>query len=178
MIRAKDIAEFFVLCTRHPEWMTNMRINKLVYYAQAWSLVRFGKPLFSENIEAWKHGPVIPSIYHAFSDYRNNPIPAPGDTSFLQNLSDDECQLLMDVAREYDGVPTWQLHNMTHSRSEPWSQVYQPHMQHTVISTDLIEHCFNEMEPLPRVTSDKAFSKLPVVDTIPGSCDDEDWDEI
>lgn len=178
MINARDVANFFALCTTHPAWMTNMRANKLAYYAQAWSLVRFGKPLFNENIEAWEHGPVIPSVYHAFSEYRNSPIPTPEDTSFLSNLSEDELQLLVDVAREYDGMSTWQLRNMSHSKSEPWAQIYDRNARHTIIPIDSIESCFRDMEPLPSVTLDEAMADIPIVNSIPGSCDDGEWNEV
>ena len=84
----------------------------------------------------------------------------------------------MDVAREYDGIPTWQLHNMSHSKSEPWSLVYQPGTRHTVIPIALIKSCFSDMEPLPSIPLKEAFSNIPIVDSIPESCEDEDWDGI
>ena len=43
--------------------MTAMKLQKLVYYAQAWSLVWDDKPLFAERIEAWANGPVAPALY-------------------------------------------------------------------------------------------------------------------
>ena len=90
MVSAKDVVNFFVMCSAHPERMTNMRANKLAYYSQAWSIVRLGRPLFQDSIEAWEHGPVIQSIYRAYSAYRNNPIPAPENVSFLDHFSEEE----------------------------------------------------------------------------------------
>jgi uncharacterized phage-associated protein len=43
--------------------MTTLKLQKLVYYAQAWSLVWDEKPLFDERIEAWANGPVVPELY-------------------------------------------------------------------------------------------------------------------
>ncbi|TSA02153.1 MAG: DUF4065 domain-containing protein [Nitrospiraceae bacterium] len=43
--------------------MTAMKLEKLVYYCQAWSLVWDEKPLFRERIEAWANGPVVPKLY-------------------------------------------------------------------------------------------------------------------
>ena len=66
---AVNVANFFVELANAEEdsCMTNLKLNKLVYFAQAWSLEKLGKPLFEEEVEAWQHGPVIPSVYTAFS---------------------------------------------------------------------------------------------------------------
>ena len=47
----------------------NLKLQKLLYYAQAWHLVFRGKPLFRERIEAWVHGPVVPLIYREYRKY-------------------------------------------------------------------------------------------------------------
>jgi uncharacterized phage-associated protein len=49
--------------------MSNLKLQKLMYYAQGFSLVLFNKPLFPERIEAWIHGPVIPAVYHKYKGY-------------------------------------------------------------------------------------------------------------
>jgi len=60
MIDSIDVAEY-ILNKLGP--MTAMKLQKLVYYCQAWHLAWTEKPLFSNKIEAWKNGPVIPSLY-------------------------------------------------------------------------------------------------------------------
>ena len=69
MLKAIDVANFFVdLANSDPDdCMTNLRVNKLLYFAQAWSVVRRNKPLFEEDMQAWKYGPVVPEVYTAFS---------------------------------------------------------------------------------------------------------------
>ncbi len=59
-INVFDIASYILLKLGK---MTTMRLQKLVYYCQAWSLVWDEKPLFSERIEAWSNGPVIPKLF-------------------------------------------------------------------------------------------------------------------
>ena len=68
MLKAIDVANFFVdLANSDPDdCMTNLRVNKLLYFAQAWSVVRRNKPLFEEDMQAWKYGPVVPEVYTAF----------------------------------------------------------------------------------------------------------------
>lgn len=51
-----------------PDPLTNLRLQKLLYYAQAWSLVIRESELFSDELEAWGQGPVVPAAYHALSD--------------------------------------------------------------------------------------------------------------
>lgn len=174
MLRAKDVANFFIIGTRSPANMTNMKVNKLLYYAQAWALVRLGTPLFDEQIEAWQHGPVIPSVYHLYEPFKSDPITIIGDTSFLNSISAEESQLLLDVAREYDGLSAWQLRNQSHGDNEPWSKVYDPQKMHTVISNEMIKECFSKMIPLPTVDFKESFSSIPVTDTISSDMDDEE----
>jgi len=60
--RARDVAEY-ILAKQGP--MAAMKLQKLVYYSQAWGLVWDSKPLFSDAIEAWANGPVCPDLYDA-----------------------------------------------------------------------------------------------------------------
>lgn len=55
--------------------ITPLKLQKLLYYAQAWSLVFRGKALFYEDIEAWVHGPVIPLVYQRYKHHGYNLIP-------------------------------------------------------------------------------------------------------
>src|SRR5271163_1555007 len=46
-----------------PDPLTHLRLQKLLYYAQGWYLGIFGRALFTNRIEAWRHGPVVPDVY-------------------------------------------------------------------------------------------------------------------
>ena len=60
MPKSIDVAEY-ILQRRGP--MPAMKLQKLVYYCQAWSLVWDGRPLFDDEIQAWSNGPVAPLLY-------------------------------------------------------------------------------------------------------------------
>lgn len=77
-MNALDAANFFVELANAEEdgRMTNLKLNRLVYFAQAWSLEKFSRPLFEEEAEAWQYGPVIPSVYRAFRPCGRNRISA------------------------------------------------------------------------------------------------------
>ena len=76
MATALDVANFFIDSAKDTEDpMTNMRVNKYVYFAQGYALAKLGRPLFKDEIQAWEHGPVVPALYQLFkSDTKGEPI--------------------------------------------------------------------------------------------------------
>lgn len=61
-MKALDVAKYFLFLARNREagdTISNLKIQKMLYYAQGYSLALFNKPLFDDRIEAWKHGPVV-----------------------------------------------------------------------------------------------------------------------
>jgi uncharacterized phage-associated protein len=95
--------------------VTNLKLQKLMYYAQAWRLVFTGEPLFLESIEAWVHGPVVPSIFRRFRDYRWRPIDCEVDPC----ESVDIRRHIESVLNAYDRFDATQLERLTHCES-PW----------------------------------------------------------
>jgi uncharacterized phage-associated protein len=74
-ITASTVADYFLaLGDESEEPVTNMKLNILVYYAQAWHLAVFGRPLFADEIEAWVHGPVLRTVYDTYRRFRWTPI--------------------------------------------------------------------------------------------------------
>lgn len=62
MANVFDVAQYIL---QNQGAMTTMKLQKLVYYSQAWSLVWDSKALFNDRIEAWASGPVVPNLYDA-----------------------------------------------------------------------------------------------------------------
>ena len=75
MADVQDVARFFIDLAKRQndldrgDMMTNLRLQKLLYFAQGWHLARFGRPLFDASIEAWPYGPVVPEVYRAYKEY-------------------------------------------------------------------------------------------------------------
>ena len=71
--KASDIAKLLIKKAEQvsygEEFMTNMKLQKMLYYQQGFHLAYFGEPLFDEEIEAWMYGPVVPSVY---DEYKSN----------------------------------------------------------------------------------------------------------
>lgn len=122
MANAIDVALYLLWLSSQeddePELMTNMRLQKLVYYVQGWSLALNGSPMFSEAIEAWDHGPVVNDLYHRFKNYKSDPIPA-AEFSAVPNLTTTQMAFVREIWECYKIYSATQLRNMTH-REKPW----------------------------------------------------------
>lgn len=120
MLSCRDVANYF-LAKADPEigdTISNLKLQKLVYYAQGFYLAIFDRPLFSEKIKAWAHGPVVPELYQDFKQFGAEGIPCPGDVDF--SIFDAEiAELLDEVYAEYGQYSAWKLRNLTHSEP-PW----------------------------------------------------------
>ena len=74
--------------------------------------------LFSENIETWTHGPVIPVLYRAYKEYQSGAIPSPTDLDF-SIYCQDTTDLLNEIYSVFGQFSAWKLRNMTHAEP-PW----------------------------------------------------------
>ena len=104
--------------------LTPMKVLKLVYIAHGWNLALYDEPLISDSIQAWKFGPVIPSVYQAFRVFRNSQITMMSPHTGNSELSKKDSELLdriWDVYGDYDGI---QLSAITHRENTPWDTVW------------------------------------------------------
>jgi uncharacterized phage-associated protein len=113
MVTVHDVAAY-VLRARGP--MTAMKLQKLVYYAQAWSLVWDDRPLFDERIEAWINGPVVPDLYKEHKGRYELDRLAKGDPGAL---SAEGRETVDAVLTAYGDKSSQWLSDLTHSE-KPW----------------------------------------------------------
>ena len=99
--------------------MSNMKLQKMLYYEQGYHLAVFDTPLFEEDIEAWMYGPVVPDVYLHFSSHGAGGI-AP-ETADIIRLSDDEEALFDNVFDAYAEFSAYGLMIKTHKES-PWKK--------------------------------------------------------
>lgn len=98
--------------------MTAMKLQKLVYYAQAWCLVWDDKSLFNNRIEAWANGPVCPTLYRQHKGQFNVNRIAGGDS---RKLSAQEKNSVDAVLKYYGDKTSQWLSDLTHAES-PWQE--------------------------------------------------------
>lgn len=96
--------------------ITNKKVQKLVYYAQAWNLVFVGKALFPDQIEAWIHGPAIRALYSKYKKYGYHPIQA---KPTKPKINVDEKAFLDDLWTVYGAYDADYLEVLSHSE-KPW----------------------------------------------------------
>lgn len=119
-ISALSVAEYFIgKANKDRKPITNKKLQKLVYYAQAWSLVFNDKKLFNEKIEAWVHGPAIKSLYIKYKGFGFSPIQKEADTSLIKVISPEDKKILDEVWSVYGGLDPDYLEMLTHDEA-PW----------------------------------------------------------
>ena len=121
------------------ELLSNLKLQKMLYYEQGFHLALFGTPLFSDSIEAWMYGPVVPAVYEYYKSCGNNGIEPSSDSQPVM-LSSDEENLLFQVYERYKSYSAIGLVELTHSEA-PWLEAV-PHDRGTVISNESMQKFF------------------------------------
>jgi uncharacterized phage-associated protein len=121
MATASDVAKYFLTLSEPEEGdqVSNLKLQKLVYYAQGFHLALYDAPLFRDDIQAWDHGPVVASLYHSYKEHGSGGIPVPSDFDASAALDEKERNLLDEVWNVYGQFSAWKLRNMTHEEP-PW----------------------------------------------------------
>ncbi|MHC4397242.1 MAG: Panacea domain-containing protein [Planctomycetota bacterium] len=120
MATAQQVADYFLSLVDEDsgDTISNLKLHKLLYYAQGLHLALYDKPLFTEQIRAWEHGPVIPPLYHKYKEYGAGSIPKPVGISF-SCFSKEIQDFLNEVWNIFGQFSAWKLRNMTH-KEDPW----------------------------------------------------------
>lgn len=99
--------------------LSTMKLQKLCYYSQAWSLVWDDAPLFDEDFEAWVNGPVCPKLFYAYKgQFSVDPSTMRGDSS---NLTENQKDTINTVLEHYGHKNAQWLSQLTHLE-EPWQE--------------------------------------------------------
>lgn len=118
-VTVNQLADYILCCFRDKsEEIDHLKLQKLVYYCQAWRLALYGEPLFDGEIQAWIHGPVQPNLYSRFKSFQWRPI-------ILRNLEcpqlsrdiKDHIDEIMQVYADYSGE---ELESIVHQEA-PWA---------------------------------------------------------
>lgn len=120
MLTCMEVANYLLSKTDEEagDVISNLKLQKLVYYVQGFSLAMNNRPMFEEDIYAWQHGPVVPSLYHNFKDNGAFGIPKPVDFD-VSTIPAEDRELMDEVYDVYGQFSAWKLRNMTHEEA-PW----------------------------------------------------------
>lgn len=112
------------ICELSDYTTTNLRLQKQLYIAQVLSLGLRNKPLFSEELRAWKYGPVSPMVYNRLKIFGSHYISAVAFSDVKETLSKDENEFLAAVVESTRKLEDWQLVGLTHRAGTAWSNTF------------------------------------------------------
>lgn len=137
-MKVKEVSEFFL----SKEGMTNKKIQKLCYYAQAWFYALYNKKLFDERIEAWVHGPVLRSVWNYYRTFSImlDTLPC---KEYKLKLTKEQEEIIADVLDEYGSKSGYYLECLTHEE-RPWQDARRQG-ENTKISKEAIKEFYSKL---------------------------------
>lgn len=124
-VDSKDLAKYIVAKVGP---LNHLKLQKLVYYAEAYHLAYFGESIIDDDFEAWLHGPVSRKLWDCLKPFANlyDNVPLKTDKRevvkhFREKITDDQRELIGDVLKEYGKETAYGLECMTHSEP-PWRE--------------------------------------------------------
>lgn len=142
---AAKVADAIIsFCNKHGDLVTNLRLQKLLYYTQAWylALPEFDRPLFDDRFEAWVHGPAQPATYGDFKCFGYQAINrAPTKVDVSLTIA----KHVENVMQAYGPFSAFQLEQLTHSEA-PWLEartgLAPDEPSHNVINTETMKRYY------------------------------------
>ena len=146
--------------------MTNMKVQKLLYYAQSLHLALYNEPLFEAEIQAWRYGPVCPPAYKFYSEFEAKQLPIPQQESLLQ-LPSEKKELLEEIWEYFGGYHAYGLSDMTHVEF-PWKKARKglpPQASSTepILLNDMKELGYQKLD---RIERDRPAYELAMSETV------------
>ena len=142
MYSALEVANYVVKYSNEKNMpISNLKLQKLMYFVQAEFLVETGEPCFSEEIEAWDFGPVIPVVYRKYRVYGSANIPYFGG-DLLSMIAPNDKERIIEMIKQCAKYSASKLVEITHKQT-PWIESYSPY-HNNVIPKDKIRAFFAE----------------------------------
>ncbi|MGC9292044.1 MAG: Panacea domain-containing protein, partial [Acidobacteriaceae bacterium] len=116
-VTASEVAKYFIASfQKKGKEISNLKLQKLLYYAQAWHLAFYDVPLFDDQIEAWVHGPVVRSVFQEYRKFGWKPVKTGNSGGITSKKITDHLDEVMRAYGKFDAVL---LERRTH-RESPW----------------------------------------------------------
>ncbi len=142
MYSAVNVAKYIIQrCNQLGKSISNLKLQKMLYFIQAEFLVSQNTPCFGERIEAWDFGPVVPDIYHRYKVYGSASIPSVVDDDYCPFNERDKA-LADDIIEACAKYSASTLVEITH-RQSPWISAYHRYSG-APISNESIKFFFKE----------------------------------
>lgn len=143
MYSAIDVARYIIwYCKRWKYSISNLKLQKILYFVQANFLVSVGTPCFEEEIEAWDFGPVVPEVYHEFKIFGSADIPKAVCLNAGEMILRKDKALINEIVEQCAKYPASVLVEITH-RQAPWREAYEKYCNN-IIEKNAIRDYFKE----------------------------------
>lgn len=141
---AEAVANFIInKCTSDENPISNLKLQKILYYAWVEYYKATKKYLFIDSICAWQFGPVVPDVYYEYCVYGGRPI----NLLCEIEISKEDQDILAPIIDKYEYEPVSELVEKTHRPGMAWDQIYQGGIgNHKPIPFDLIKKTEMERE--------------------------------
>ncbi len=140
MLTAHDVAKLFLRWAReNGDTITNLKLQKLLYYAQAWYLVNYHRRLFDDDIEAWDFGPVIKSIYRKWKGFDSKPIQYTPNGKEEDVFDKHQLEFLVEFYQVFSSFSSTALVSMTHNE-DPWKNTFEHGKNKVIPPKDMREY--------------------------------------
>lgn len=130
----RSVANYILdYCDSRDRRITNLALQKLVYFCHVWALIGLGRPLVRHKFEAWEFGPVLPYLYRSFKNFDRSPIvgratqidPADGKQRVVEyNFDSQTDSLLREIVSFYSRLSAGALVDLSHAEGGPWYSVW------------------------------------------------------
>lgn len=122
MYNALDLAKYIVSkCIKEGHPISNLQLQKILYYIQK-GILENGDPAFSDEIEAWQFGPVVPNVYYYFCGFGTMPISSSCEEYKIEESDSDLIDGIVEEKRDLD---PWTMVSETHKKNGAWDQIYR-----------------------------------------------------
>lgn len=126
MYSAVNLSEHIVTkCVLDDHAISNLQLQKILYYVQKHFLQTKGIAAFSEAIEAWPFGPVVPAVYYKFCGFGAMPITITFEQERIGKIDPDDKRAIDDIVVEKRPLKPWDLVNDVHKKGGAWDTIYQ-----------------------------------------------------
>lgn len=144
MYRALDIARYIIeRCRDNNRPISNLKLQKILYFVQAEFLVTKNQPCFAEEIQAWDFGPVVPSVYYEYRMFGSANIPCIGRSLTTRPIPAKDRVILDGIIDECSRYSASALVEITHNQT-PWIEAYEQGGYNNEITIESIKDYFEE----------------------------------
>jgi len=166
MSSALNIAKYLLTLVKQDEGdtLSNLKLQKLLYYIQGYYIAFFDKPIFDDEIEAWDLGPVVSDVYSNFKEFGNKCISTDNLKFDISMLTEEDRNFVNKIFSIYNDYSASSLVDMTH-QEDPWKNVYKKY-ENNKITKDSLKKFFSDriekvfLKQVKEVLKDTDFSNI------------------